>query len=77
MLFMRAFQVMLDEMAIPRYSAVSTDSGVCPFKMSLYLKGVLERVTDIWKGGIACPIVAPIVLSYPSHAVVFHSRRSA
>ena len=46
MLFMCAFQVMLDEMAIPRYFAVSTDSRVCPFKMSLYLKGVLDRVTD-------------------------------
>jgi hypothetical protein len=33
MLFMRAFQVMLDEMVIPRYFAVSTDSRVCPFNM--------------------------------------------
>ena len=32
---------------IPRYFAVSTDSRVCPFKMYLNLKGVLERVTDI------------------------------
>ena len=33
MLFMCAFQVMLDEMVIPRYFEVSTDSRVCPFKM--------------------------------------------
>ena len=33
MSFMCAFQVMLDEMVIPRYFAVSTDSRVCPFKM--------------------------------------------
>ena len=46
MLFMCAFLVMLDEMVIPRYFAVSTDSRVCPFKMQLNLKGVLERVTD-------------------------------
>jgi hypothetical protein len=31
MLFMCAF--MLNEMVIPRYFAVSTDSRVCPFKM--------------------------------------------
>ena len=34
MLFMcAAFQVMLDEMAIPRYVVVSTDSRMCPSKM--------------------------------------------
>jgi hypothetical protein len=33
MLFMSAFQVILDEMAIPRYFVVSTGSIVCPFKM--------------------------------------------
>jgi hypothetical protein len=33
MLFMCAFQVMLDEMAIPRYVVVSTDSRMCPSKM--------------------------------------------
>jgi hypothetical protein len=33
MLFMCTFQVMLDEMVTPRYFTVSTDSGVCPFKM--------------------------------------------
>ena len=47
MLFMCAFQVMLDEMVSPRYFAVSTDSRLCPFKMQLNLKGALERVTDI------------------------------
>jgi hypothetical protein len=31
--FMCAFQVMLDEMVIPRYFAVSTGSRVCSFKM--------------------------------------------
>jgi hypothetical protein len=35
-----------------------------------------DRQSYIWKGGIACPIVAPIVLAYQSHFVVFHSRRS-
>jgi len=33
MLFMYAFQVMLDEMAIPRYVVVSTDSIMCSSKM--------------------------------------------
>ena len=33
MLFMCAFQVMLDEMVIPMYFAVSTDSRMCPSKM--------------------------------------------
>ena len=33
MLFMCVFQVMLDEMAIPRYVVVSTDSRMCPSKM--------------------------------------------
>jgi hypothetical protein len=33
MLFMCAFQVMLDEMVTPRYFTVSTDSRVCSFKM--------------------------------------------
>ena len=45
-LFMCVFQGMLDEMAIPRYFVVSTDSRICPSKMQLYLKGVLDRVTD-------------------------------
>jgi hypothetical protein len=31
MLFMCVLQVMLDEMVIPMYFAVSTDSRVCPF----------------------------------------------
>jgi hypothetical protein len=31
MLFMCVFQIMLDEMVIPMYFAVSTDSRACPF----------------------------------------------
>ena len=46
-LFMYAFKVMLDEMATPRYFAVSTGSRMCSFKMQLYLKGVLDPVIEI------------------------------
>ena len=58
-------------MVTPNYLPVSTDSRVCPFKM--YLKGVLDHVTDIHVAGWNC---VPHYSSHcVSHYVVFHSQR--
>jgi hypothetical protein len=46
MLFMCAFQVMLDELVIPRYFVVSTDSRMCHSKMLTFINDLPAAVSQ-------------------------------